>query len=208
MLEQQQEAAKARAERNAYIEEWRQKTAEELVAARRELDQAVRDLEKATRRNALVVLAAPADAVVLEVAERSVGSVLKEAEPLFTLVPLDVPLEAEVMVEGKDIGYIAAGNEVRVKLDTLPFQKHGTLDGKLRTVSENTFSDKDKEKTRDAYYRARVELATTTLKNVPPGFRLIPGMTTTAEVKAGDRSVLSYFLYPLVRGLDESIREP
>jgi HlyD family secretion protein len=33
-------------------------------------------------------------------------------------------------------------------------------------------------------------------------------LTTTAEVKAGDRSVLSYFLYPLVRGLDESIREP
>jgi hypothetical protein len=29
-----------------------------------------------------------------------------------------------------------------------------------------------------------------------------------SEIKAGERSVISYFLYPLLRGLDESIREP
>jgi HlyD family secretion protein len=33
-------------------------------------------------------------------------------------------------------------------------------------------------------------------------------MTVTAELKAGNRSVISYFLYPILRGLDESIREP
>jgi HlyD family secretion protein len=37
---------------------------------------------------------------------------------------------------------------------------------------------------------------------------MIPGMAVTAEMKAGRRSVISYFLYPLLRGLDESIREP
>ena len=44
------------------------------------------------------MLTAPADAIVLDVAQRSVGSVMKEAEPLYTLVPLDSPLEAEVLV--------------------------------------------------------------------------------------------------------------
>ena len=43
---------------------------------------------------------------------------------------------------------------------------------------------------------------------MPEHFRLIPGMAVTAEIKAGGRSVISYFLYPLLRGLDESIREP
>jgi HlyD family secretion protein len=46
------------------------------------------------------------------------------------------------------------------------------------------------------------------LRNVPDHYRLIPGMSVTAEIKAGNRTVLSYFLYPLLRGLDESIREP
>jgi HlyD family secretion protein len=38
-------------------------------------------------------------------------------------------------------------------------------------------------------------------------FQMIPGMAVTAEMKVGRRSVISYFLYPLLRGLDESIRE-
>ena len=38
-------------------------------------------------------------------------------------------------------------------------------------------------------------------------YQLIPGMAVTAEMKVGRRSVISYFLYPLLRGLDESIRE-
>jgi hemolysin D len=37
--------------------------------------------------------------------------------------------------------------------------------------------------------------------------QLIAGMAVTAELKVGQRSVISYFLYPLLRGLDESIRE-
>ena len=58
------------------------------------------------------------------------------------------------------------------------------------------------------HYKARIKLTSGELRNVPTSFRLIPGMPVTAEIKAGERSVISYFLYPLLRGLDESIREP
>ena len=37
---------------------------------------------------------------------------------------------------------------------------------------------------------------------------LLAGMTIAGEIKVGTRSVLSYFLYPVTRGLNESIREP
>ena len=57
-------------------------------------------------------------------------------------------------------------------------------------------------------YRASVELVETDLRNLPAGFRLIPGMSGQAEIKVGRRSVISYFTYPFIRGLDESIREP
>ena len=58
------------------------------------------------------------------------------------------------------------------------------------------------------HYKARIEVTSTKLRDVPTSFRLIPGMTVTAEINAGERTILSYFLYPLLRGLDESIREP
>ena len=154
----------------------------------------------------MVALTAPADAVVLEVAKRSIGSVVREAEPVFTLVPLDVLLEAEVLVKARDIGHVGPEQEARVKLDAFPFQKHGTASGVVRTVSEDAFTDEGKSE--QSFYRARVLLSDTRLDRVPEKFRLIPGMTVIAEIKVGKRSVMSYFLYPLLRGLDESIREP
>lgn len=204
-LEENMERIKA--EKAAYLADFRQKTAEELVQARRDHDAAAGN---STRRNAVTVLTAPADAIVLEVAQRSVGSVLKEAEALYTLVPLDSPLEAEVSVEGLDVGHVETGSEVRLKPEAWPFQKHGTLAGKVRTVSDDTFTPDPKKDglQQRPYYKARVELTATDLRDVPSSSRLIPGMAVTAEIKAGERTILSYFLYPLLRGLDESIREP
>jgi hemolysin D len=208
-FEFEQQAKGIGADKAAYIAEFRQKAGEELVEARRDLDLAQKQLQKAARRNAVTVLTAPADAIVLEVAKRSVGSVVREAEPIYTLVPLDSPLEAEVSVEAGDVGQVEVGETARLKLDAWPFQKHGTLSGRVRTVSEDSFApEPGKDADPRPYYKTRVEITSFKLRDVPQRFRLIPGMAVTAEIKAGDRTVLSYFLYPLLRGLDESIREP
>jgi hemolysin D len=53
-----------------------------------------------------------------------------------------------------------------------------------------------------------VQLLDAKLDSLPQGARLIPGMTLSAEIKVGTRSVLSYFVSPLTKGLSESIREP
>lgn len=200
------ELASQRAERAGYLSEWIKTLGGELAEARRRHEGAANQLDKALRRNAMVTLASPADAVVLEVAKRSVGSVVKEAEPLITLVPLDVPLEAEVEIDARDISHVVAGAAVRLKLDAYPFQRHGMLDGSVRTVSEDAFTPEDGR--RPPHYRARVILLTQRLSAVPESFRLLPGLTVTAEILAGDRTALSYVLYPLLKGLDESFREP
>lgn len=214
--EAEHELKALRAERDAFIDEWRRKTTEELVEQQRQRATLAEQIAKAERRRSLVTLTAPVDAVVLEVAKRSVGSVIKEAEPLVTLVPSAVPLEVEVEIPSRDIGLVRAGDPVRVKLDAFPFQRHGTLDGEVRTISADAFQregqrgeGKDGAKQAgEAVFRARVRLIATRLEGVPEGTRLSPGMLSTAEIRIGTRSVLSYFLYPVIRALDESIREP
>ena len=59
----------------------------------------------------------------------------------------------------------------------------------------------------DAYYLSRIQY-TGELKKMTDGTRLLPGMTVSAEIVVGHRTVMSYLLYPLTRALDESIREP
>lgn len=58
------------------------------------------------------------------------------------------------------------------------------------------------------YYKVRVTLADARLRNAPPDFHLTPGMTATAEIKVGSRRLITYLLYPFLRGLNESFREP
>ena len=204
---------KSKAERQSAIEEFRRNAIETLVETRGKRAATLEELKKARLRHNLVVLTAPADGVVLEAAQRSIGSVVREAETLFTVVPLEDKLQAEVQVESKDVGHLKVGQFVRLKLDAFPFQKHGTGAGTIKLISQDSFSNEQKAEQRPArpmatVYRVRIELVDMQLKTLPQGFRMLPGMPVTAEVKVGMHSVIAYFLHPLLRGLDESIKEP
>jgi HlyD family secretion protein len=203
---------KVLAEQQAFIEDFRRTAYQDLVDTRAKRSSAAEDLKKAELRRQLIVLTAPVDAVVLEVANRTVGSVVREAETIFVLVPRDAPLQAEVNVDGKDIGQIGTGQSVRLKFEAFPFQKYGTGSGTVRVVSKDSFVPDPKSaglsRAAAPYYRVLVDLDETRLRSQAAQFQMIPGMAVTAELKVGYRSVISYFLYPLLRGLDESIREP
>jgi HlyD family secretion protein len=209
-VELKSELASAEAERAAFGKNWRQKAMEDLLSASRDRDGVTEQLAKADKRLKLIQMVAPADGVVLEIGKLSVGSVVREAEPLFTLVPLGAELEAEVQIDSLDIGYIKTGADVHLKVDAFSFMKHGMLEGKVRTISQDSFKRETNDKSGgglDAYYLSRIPY-TGKLNKLPPGARLLPGMTVSAEIVVGKRTVMSYLMYPLTRALDEAIREP
>jgi HlyD family secretion protein len=156
----------------------------------------------------MVVLTAPVDAVVQDIAKLSQGSIVREAETFFTLVPIGEVLEAEVQIDSQDIGYIKTGAVAHVKIDAFPFQKHGMLDGTLRTISQDAFRRESNSTGADAIYGGRVALGKLQLDNMPEHAKLLPGMTLSAEILVGKRSVMSYLLWPLTKAAKESIREP
>jgi len=209
-LELAKELAAAEAERAALNRGWRQKSLEDLLNVTRERDSINEQLTKADKRRQMVRVAAPVDAVVLEVGKLSQGSIVREAEAMFTLVPLGAKLEAEVEIDSADIGYIRPNAHVHLKLDAFPFQKHGALDGKLRTVSSDSFKREQVAAGQgtNAYYLARVDYGSAGLRRMESGARLLPGMTVTAEIVTGERTIMSYLLWPLTKAMDESIREP
>lgn len=196
------------AERDVFIQQWNGKIIEELTTQRNEREALREQLTKARKRQALVQLDAPVDAIVLEVSPMATpGSIAKEAEPLFTLVPVGAPLEVEANIDARELSFVQVGDKVRIKLDAYPYMQHGSLEGEVAMISEDSFSDKDNANG-VLFYRARIKLLNTTLDNVPTNFRLIPGMPLTADIKVGERRIITYFLRPILRGVDESLREP
>jgi HlyD family secretion protein len=212
--------ASAREQKEKYINNWIREAGERLTTLQQQISTERQKLTTAERRRSLVELRAPADGVVLELGQRAIGSVAKEAEPLITLVPRSNKIEAEVDVDSADVARLRVGDSVRVKLDALPFQRHGTISGTVRVITENSFQpDKNAAQTtgpqtgkdpdgKPAFFRARITLGPLTLQDVPRDFRLIPGMTSTAEILVGKRTIISYLLDPVIRVFDESLREP
>jgi hemolysin D len=206
--EMQRELAGAEADKSAFIKESRQKALEELVSVQREKDSLAEQLVKADRRSRFISIEAPMDSVVLEVAKRSKGSVIKEAETFITLVPVDAPLEAEIKINAAEIANVATGDPVRVKIDAFPFQKHGLIQGTLTKLSQDTVnSDETTKGIASAYYLARVTLGEVKLRNLDKPLRLMPGMSVGGEIVVGKRSILSYLLYPVIQTRDEALNE-
>ncbi len=148
-----------KAEYSAFCRDWRIGIADEMVKAEAALTAAQKEYAKAEQMASYVALRAPEDAVVHEVMPVSVGSAVREAETLLTLVPLGGRLEAEAEIKADDIGRVRAGDAVRVKVSAFPFQKYGTLDGRIRVISEDAFSrgqDEMHKGDMSAYYRARI----------------------------------------------------
>ena len=194
------------AEKNSFIQEWRNKISEDMIAVDRDLTSTRKSYDKIAQLIEYVYLRAPCNAVVHEIASFSPGSAVREAEALITLIPLDGNIELEAEILPENIGKVKVGASARIKLTAYPFQKHGTLDGVVRNISEDTL-EKQMGGTAMKYYRARI-VVSGKLRGVKEDFRLIPGMETQCEIKCDRRRVIEFILYPLIKAMDETAREP
>ncbi len=202
-------------QRAAFEAGWRAELAGKLTESYDELASLREDLNKANKTREYTRIPVPEDAefseyYVLEAAERTLGSVVKEGEALFKLAPLGAKLEVEMEIPGRDRGRVKIGDKVTIKLAAFPYQKHGYLEGKITTISEGT-EEKQTEggQPQPPYYRATVAIDNpNALKNVSKDFRLIPDSVAECEIKVGRRRVIEFFLYPIWRAFDSSIRDP
>ncbi len=204
LAEQRKEALQ---ERNAYMEKWRGDHNQTLVRSEQELTEAREALKKANRLKELANMQAPVDGVVLQVADRSTGSVLREGETLITLVPKDADLYVEANTSSRDIGYLKAGDLARVKLEAYPFQLYGTLNGVLSVIGADSLPLKE-EGSSTLVYRVHVRLTDDPGTLANRGINIRPGMVANAEIKTGKRSIASYILEPVIKIADEGMREP
>ncbi|MES2692413.1 MAG: TonB-dependent receptor plug domain-containing protein, partial [Verrucomicrobiota bacterium] len=113
-----QQHAETTQERQSFIEKWRSDHNQQLVDSRQKLGEANETLNKANRMQDFTQITAPVDGTVLQVADRSVGSTLREAETLVTLVPDNADLYVEASVPSRDIGYLSSHAAEATRMNT------------------------------------------------------------------------------------------
>lgn len=207
LIESENSLASAKADKDAFKQQWWAALSQDLVQARNNLDTAKANYEKAAKKQDLVRLTAPEHSVVLTLAKLSIGSVLKPGDPFMTLMPLNARLEAEIKVNSRDVGFIRAGDPCTMKVDAFQAVEHGTANGRVRWISEGAFTADDDGRPVEAYYKARCSIDQMNFYDVPDNFRLIPGMTLTGDVNVGKRSVAMYLIGGMIRHFGEAMRE-
>ncbi len=208
------------AERDSYAQQIRTESSQTLTEQGRKLSEAKENLNKARLRRNLVELRADRDSIVLSVAAVSVGSVMQSGDQFVTLVPVDSPLEVETIVDGRDAGFVTVGDVTTIKFDTFPYYTHGTAEGVVRAVSPDSFRNPNADRQMKMgrpqasedfgtlYYRAKISLDTIKLHNLPPAFRMAPGMPITADIKIGERTIMQYLLQRMIPATTQGMREP
>jgi hemolysin D len=204
--------------------EYRRTRFEELAKAEQKTAGLTQDLIKAEQRTKLQALTAPVDGVVQQLAVHTVGGVVTPGQALLAVVPRDSHLEIEAMVSNRDIGFVHAGQQAEVKVDTFSFTRYGLLHGEVINVSQDAITrdrpnDKSNDRTpgaetsssepkgQEMNYSARVSLDRTQMQIEDKLVNLTPGMAVTVEIKTGSRRIISYLMSPLVRYKQEMLRE-
>lgn len=185
--------------------EFRARTGTELAEATQRREAARQELVKAEQRRELQVLKAPIGGVVQQLAVSTIGGVVTAAQPLMTIVPHDAALEVEAQVLNRDIGQLRVGQRVITKVETFDFTRYGYIEGRVQWVGTDAIADPKL----GPIYPVRISLEATQTPNLVHGMsgRVAPGMSVTADIKTGERRLISYFLAPLLRYRDESLRE-
>jgi hemolysin D len=208
LMESEHARVSLQADRKAFEAQWRTTVSQELVTARNARDTAASQLEKAEKHKDLVRLVAPQRSMVFTMARLSVGSVLKEGDTLMTLTPMSAPLEAEVRISSRDVGFVRPGDTATLKVDAFNFAEHGVAQGTVRWISQDAFTTDENGAPAPAYYRARISITAEKFIDVPSSFRLIPGMTLSADIGVGTRSLGLYLIGGLFKSAGEAMREP
>ncbi len=145
---------------------------------------------------------APTTGFVNRLYFNTLGGVIKPGEAVLEITPSEGPLAVEARVRPDDRAALRTGLPTRVLIGAYDYTVYGALDGEVTEVSADTLPDEQGQR----YYRVLVQTraATGALANET----ILPGMTASADVVVGQRSVLSYLLSPLLRWGSRALREP
>lgn len=177
----------------------------EMTDAQRRMQTGQQEYVKASYREEFQVLTAPISGTVQQLAVNTVGGVVNATQGLMTVVPKEGGIEVEAKVLNKDIGFLRIGMPVAVKLDAFEFTKYGSLDGVVQWVGADAIKDDQLGQ----IFPVRIVLKQTHLPVAVDGSHpeIRIGMSVTADVAIGKRKAYEYFLGPLLKYKNESLRE-
>ncbi|ANH68643.1 hypothetical protein ABE85_15620 [Mitsuaria sp. 7] len=127
------------------------------------------------------------------------GDAVSAGQSIGSVVPTDAALLAEVWV-GTAVGTrLKAGQSVKLKVASFPYQTYGVVEGRVLSVGSVPSTPTDLPfdfKLQEPRIRVRVALADPVIRHRGDAYRLMPGSVVTADFVVEERRLLDWLLAP------------
>jgi adhesin transport system membrane fusion protein len=193
----------AESRRSNVTSTFRASAEEELVKSRGDLAVLEETIRAAQDRVRRTDLRSPVYGIVNKVNITTIGAVVPPGHSVMEIVPLDDTLLVEGQVRPADIAFIRPDQEAVVKITAYDSSIYGSLTGRVERISADTIANDQGE----TFYRVIVRTTRNFLGTEAAPLPIIPGMVGSVEVLTGRKSVLAYFLKPINKVMNESLRE-
>lgn len=185
------------------LSEFRAKALRELAALESEragLEPLVAAGEQRVRRTEI---RSPVRGIVKKIHVNTIGGVVRPAQELIEIVPLDDTLLVEARLRPQDIAFVHPGQHARVRITAYDYAVYGALDGTVEYISADTVTNEKGE----SFYVVRVRTKKNHLGSDDDPLEIMPGMTAEVDITTGERTVLAYLLEPMVQVKERAFRE-
>lgn len=143
-------------------------------------------------------LIAPVSGYINSIEVNTIGELVSAGQDIITIVPKDVPLEVICYVANMDIADIEVGMDAEMKLEAYPYNSYGTVKVCVKYISPSAFISEQM----GSVYLVKLEII-----EMNEAVDIISGLSGIVEIKTGERTVLEYFMEPVLKGFDESLHE-
>lgn len=199
----EQELAELEVRRDDTLNQLRREAQNEMGTVTAEIAEVEETMGNLKARVDRLIVRAPHRGYILEQKVLTVGQIIQPGALLMQIVPDDVPLEAEIRIQPKDIGYIKVSQRVNLRVTSYDYARFGFATGALRRVSASSNLDE----TNTPYYRGWVSLDHPYVGKTAGRNMLQSGMGVEAEVITGNKSLLSYLSKPVIDVVTRSFHE-
>lgn len=189
----QQELERLQSERKNEILTQINQLTQEKISLEGQLKQAKEQRDRET-------IKAPVDGTVYNIKVVEAGATIQGGEELLSIVPDGAELVLEAKVLNRDIAFVKPEMRVKIKLETLPYQEFGILEGTVLEVSPNAINEPEV----GLVYPIRVQLNQRSVKVRGQEVSLTPGMTASAEIVTRQKTILSFLLEPIMASWDKA----
>ncbi|MES2024964.1 MAG: HlyD family type I secretion periplasmic adaptor subunit [Pseudomonadota bacterium] len=188
------------------VSRFRAEARADLTTAETELARLSEEMKSRNDRVLRSEVKAPMDGVVNRIFVNTVGGVVKPGDPILEMTPIDDKVVVEANVNPTDRAELTIGKPARVKVTAYDYGVYGSMQGVVTEISADTVPEERGER----HYRVKIEVTRDIehLKNADNGTPLMPGMTATADIVVGRRTVWQYLISPLNRFSQTALREP